>query len=103
MLKISGEGKNLQIQGGGDIEVNVKPASIVINEGTGIDVYKRQELIRSDPMIGNSLTDNKIYAMYKDNENGIWIGTVFGGDVYKRQRQSFRLLHISTVHGLIIP
>ena len=36
MLKISGEGKNLQIQGGGDIEVNVKPASIVINEVTGM-------------------------------------------------------------------
>lgn len=40
------------------------------------------KLIRSDPMIGNSLTDNKIYAMYQDNENGIWIGTVFGGVNY---------------------
>ena len=29
-----------------------------------------------------SLTDNAIYSIYKDSENGIWIGTYFGGVNY---------------------
>lgn len=36
MLKISGEGKNLRIQGGGDVEAKVEPASIITNEVTGM-------------------------------------------------------------------
>lgn len=36
MLKISGERNNLKLLGGGDIEANTEPASIVINEVTGM-------------------------------------------------------------------
>ena len=36
MLKISGERNNLKLLGGGDIEADVEPASIVINEVTGM-------------------------------------------------------------------
>lgn len=36
MLKVSGEGANLQLLGGGDIEANVQPATIVTNEVTGM-------------------------------------------------------------------
>lgn len=36
MLKVRGEGKNLRVQGGGDIEAKVEPASIITNEVTGM-------------------------------------------------------------------
>lgn len=36
MLKVSGEGKNLRLLGGGDIEADAEPASIVINDMTGM-------------------------------------------------------------------
>ncbi|WP_455587763.1 fasciclin domain-containing protein [Bacteroides sp.] len=36
MLKVSGEGKNLRVQGAGDMEANVEPASIITNEVTGL-------------------------------------------------------------------
>lgn len=36
MLKVSGEGTNLKLLGGGDIEANVAPATIVTNEVTGL-------------------------------------------------------------------
>ena len=60
-----------------ELWVGTEQGIYIIDEDAG-----KTELIRSDPMIGNSLTDNKIYAMYQDNENGIWIGTVFGGVNY---------------------
>ena len=60
-----------------ELWVGTEQGIYIIDEDAG-----KIELIRSDPMIGNSLTDNKIYAMYQDNENGIWIGTVFGGVNY---------------------
>lgn len=60
-----------------ELWVGTEQGIYIIDEDDG-----KTELIRSDPMIGNSLTDNKIYAMYQDNENGIWIGTVFGGVNY---------------------
>lgn len=60
-----------------ELWVGTERGIYIINEEVG-----KIELIRSDPMISNSLTDNKIYAMYQDNENGIWIGTVFGGVNY---------------------
>lgn len=60
-----------------ELWVGTEQGIYIIDEEAG-----KTELIRSDPMISNSLTDNKIYVMYQDNENGIWIGTVFGGVNY---------------------
>lgn len=37
-----------------------------------------------------SLSDNAVYALYKDRENGIWIGTYFGGlNYYPKQYTLF--------------
>ena len=37
-----------------------------------------------------SLSDNAIYALYKDREEGLWIGSYFGGvDYYPRQYTYF--------------
>ncbi|WP_455587762.1 two-component regulator propeller domain-containing protein [Bacteroides sp.] len=60
-----------------ELWVGTEQGIYVIDEEAG-----KTELIRSDPMLSNSLSDNKIYAMYQDNEDGIWIGTVFGGVNY---------------------
>lgn len=60
-----------------ELWVGTEQGIYIIDEDEG-----KTELIRSDPMIGNSLTDNKIYTMYQDNEHGVWIGTVFGGVNY---------------------
>lgn len=60
-----------------ELWVGTEQGICIVDEETG-----KTELIRSDPMISNSLTDNKIYVMYQDNEQGIWIGTVFGGVNY---------------------
>lgn len=60
-----------------ELWVGTEQGIYIVDENAG-----KVELIRSDPMISNSLTDNKIYTMYQDYEDGIWIGTVFGGVNY---------------------
>lgn len=57
--------------------VGTEQGIYIIDQKTG-----KTEQIYSDPMIANSLTDNKIYAMYQDKEGGVWVGTVFGGINY---------------------
>lgn len=60
--------------------------------GTQSGLYIINELQRSvvhiqeDPMLPNSLSDNLIEMIYKDRENGIWIGTNFGGVNYLPDR-----------------
>lgn len=36
-----------------------------------------------------SLSDNAVYALFKDNEGGIWCGTYFGGVNYYHSRHSY--------------
>ncbi|MFT3739660.1 MAG: two-component regulator propeller domain-containing protein [Breznakibacter sp.] len=38
--------------------------------------------LREDPMYAYSLSDNIVESIYKDKENGVWIGTRFGGANY---------------------
>lgn len=53
---------------------------------TGLYLYdQRKETLthlKHDSYDKYSLSDNSIYAMYKDREGGIWIGTYFGGVNY---------------------
>lgn len=60
--------------------------------GTQSGVYVINELknkishIYNDPMCSYSLSDNQIGRIYRDRENGIWIGTNLGGVNYCPQR-----------------
>jgi ligand-binding sensor domain-containing protein/DNA-binding response OmpR family regulator len=38
--------------------------------------------LREDPMFSYSLSDDVVECIYKDKENGVWIGTRFGGADY---------------------
>ena len=61
--------------------------------GTQFGIFIINELkktvvnIQEDPMVSYSLSDNVIEKIYKDKENGIWIGTTFGGANYLPQRR----------------
>lgn len=65
-----------------------------IGTETGIYIYdiknktsKHLENRKSDP---SSISDNAIYALYKDREGGMWIGTYFGGiSFYPKQNAYF--------------
>ena len=46
------------------------------------DVERTTTHIEQDLMNNNSLSDNKISCIYQDKEDGIWIGTFFGGACY---------------------
>lgn len=57
---------------------------VATNHGVYIidEIAGKTEVIRNDPMIESSLTDNRTYYMYQDIEKGIWVGTTFGGVNY---------------------
>lgn len=42
--------------------------------------------LRHDRSDASSLSDNIIYCSYEDSEQGVWIGTIFGGVCYLPQR-----------------
>lgn len=45
-----------------------------------IDEQKKEvKNIQKEPMARKSLSDNNIQKIYRDRENGIWVGTYFGG------------------------
>ncbi|WP_207531854.1 hybrid sensor histidine kinase/response regulator transcription factor [Desertivirga arenae] len=49
--------------------------------------YKKLRHYYNDPY---SLSDNSVYALTKDREGGVWVGTYFGGiNYYPRQYNSF--------------
>ena len=52
-----------------------------------IDELKQSVVhVQKDPMVPSSLSDNVIQKIYQDKENGIWIGTLFGGVNYLSQK-----------------
>lgn len=57
-----------------------------IGTETGIYIYnlraRKYVHLRSSEHDPYSLSDNAVYALYKDNEGGIWVGTYFGGVNY---------------------
>ncbi|HBL32697.1 MAG TPA: hybrid sensor histidine kinase/response regulator, partial [Porphyromonadaceae bacterium] len=66
-----------------------------IGSESGIYIYSfsRNSVIhhlKHDDADPNSISDNAIYSLYKDNENGIWVGSYFGGvDYYSEQYGNF--------------
>lgn len=50
--------------------------------------------LRNNYSIPYSLSDNAIYSLFKDKDNGIWIGTYFGGvNYYPNQLPSFDVFY----------
>lgn len=67
---------------GDEIWIGSHHGLFIINEKKNTTVQLKEDLMRSF-----SLSDNSIYSMYKDNEGGIWIGTMFGGVNYLPNHQ----------------
>ncbi len=57
--------------------------SIFISTEDGLYIYNpangKYQSIHKDPMNPFSLSDNALYALCKDREGGIWVGSYFGG------------------------
>ncbi|WP_316737493.1 two-component regulator propeller domain-containing protein [Pedobacter aquatilis] len=55
-----------------------------IGSESGIYIYDKKKVIQLTKQYSNlySLSDNAIYTLHKDKENGIWAGTYFGGINY---------------------
>ena len=65
-----------------------------IGTESGIYIYNLRTVqfihLRASLYDSYSLSDNAIYALYKDREEGLWIGSYFGGvDYYPRQYTYF--------------
>ena len=66
----------------------------VLNLVTG-----REEYIRENPLDPFSLSDNTVYCIYRDNEGGAWIGSIFGGVSYMPRRK-FSFTNYGLKNGL---
>ncbi len=64
-----------------ELWVGTQGGLFVINE-----LRKTVKHIHEDPMDPHSLSDNVIEQIYKDKENGVWLGTRFGGVNYLPNR-----------------
>ncbi|MDR2087721.1 MAG: response regulator [Dysgonamonadaceae bacterium] len=60
-----------------DLWVGTQAGLFIVNEKENKVVH-----IQNDPMISYSLSDNVVESIYKDRENGVWIGTALGGVNY---------------------
>ncbi|MFV0468606.1 MAG: two-component regulator propeller domain-containing protein [Dysgonomonas sp.] len=65
----------------GALWVGTQSGLYIINE-----LEKTTTVLQEDPMFPYLLSDNIIEKIYKDRENGIWIGTNFGGVDYLPNR-----------------
>lgn len=46
-----------------------------------------EKFINENPLDPFSLSDNTVYHIYRDNDGGAWIGTIFGGVSYMPRRK----------------
>ncbi len=60
-----------------ELWVGTQSGAYIINEKEGTI-----EHVFNDPMCSYSLSDNQISCIYRDKENGIWVGTNMGGVNY---------------------
>ena len=68
-----------------ELWIGTESGIYIYNLRTAQFIHLRASLYDSD-----SLSDNAIYALYKDREEGLWIGSYFGGvDYYPRQYTYF--------------
>lgn len=63
----------------------------ILKEGTDGQLYPVKQL-KHDGMVGQSLSDNRIYSIFEDRNQGFWIGTGNGLDYYNLQTDSIRHL-----------
>lgn len=62
-----------------------KKDNLLVGADDGLYLFdKKNETFQriDNPHDSNSLSDQNVYSIYKDRENGIWIGTYFGGVNY---------------------
>ena len=77
-----------------------------IGTETGVYIYNTEtgEVVnlRNNPSIPYSISDNAIYSIYKDRDDGIWVGTYFGGvNYYANRYSSFDLFYpIANSNGM---
>ncbi|MFB6343664.1 two-component regulator propeller domain-containing protein [Saccharicrinis sp. FJH62] len=57
-------------------------------------------LIQASQVINGALSDNSIYCFYKDTENGLWLGSYFGGVNYLADISNTIELYQPTTNGL---
>lgn len=76
--------------------------TLSIGTESGIYIYRSDtgEIvnIRQDNSVPYSLSDNAVYAIYKDRDGGIWVGTYFGGVNYYNNQYNLFKSYIPT-HG----
>lgn len=62
-----------------------------IGTHSGLYVYDlvsgHEDFIYEDPLDPFSLSDNTVYTIYRDNDGGAWIGSMFGGASYMPRRK----------------
>jgi ligand-binding sensor domain-containing protein/signal transduction histidine kinase/DNA-binding response OmpR family regulator len=75
-----------------ELWVGTQAGLFIINEAEHKTVY-----IKEDGTNPYGLSDKTIYVIYKDQENGIWLGTVFGGVNYLPKRKIQFEKHIPSV------
>ncbi len=73
----------------GELWVGTQSGIYIVNELKG-----KVSHIYNDPMCTYSLSDNQIGRIYRDRENGIWIGTNLGGVNYLPKRGIEFIRHI---------
>lgn len=53
-----------------------------------VDLMNGRETFNTDnPLDPFSLSDNTVYCIYRDNDGGAWVGTIFGGVSYMPRRK----------------
>lgn len=72
--------------------------TIWVGSESGLYIYNTEtgtvENLRHNSFAPYSLSDNAIYAIYKDRDGGIWVGSYFGGvDYYSNQYNQFELFY----------
>ncbi|HHV87096.1 MAG TPA: response regulator [Petrimonas sp.] len=74
------------------ILIRVDDKTLWVGSESGIYIFNDETMevtnLRNNNSIPYSLSDNAVYSLYKDRDNGIWVGTYFGGLNYYANRLS---------------
>lgn len=67
-------------------DIQISDNGLWLATETGLYLYdeiqKKASKCVNDYFDKRSLSDNAIYAVYRDSDNGLWVGTYFGGINY---------------------
>lgn len=64
---------------------------LICFDGNNCDIY------RNDELDSHSISDNKVFCIYNDSSDRIWVGTVSGLNYYDRATNSFRMVNIPEI------